>query len=75
MWYVNDDGQRKITIVHLSIRLRCTKTGKSIKKKPQKYKKNKQTENNNNSPNPQETIQILSRPFFFYLIKLKEKHW
>ena len=30
--------------------------------------------NNNNSPNPQETIQILSRPFF-YLIKLKEKHW
>ena len=67
MWYVNDDGQRKITMVHLSIRLRCTKTGKCIKQKPKNTKKNKQTENNNNSPNPLETIQILSRPFFTWL--------
>ena len=48
MWKVNDDGQRNMAMVHLN--------GKKEKHK-------KQTHLKQYPPNPQATIQILSRPF------------
>ena len=59
MWKVNDDGQRKIAMVHLN--------GKKEKHK-------KKTNTLNNPPQPPRNNTDIEQTFF-YLIKLKEKHW